>query len=154
MRATRAADRHQARVPTEVRWGETWPWLHSATFSRSALAAERENYRKPTSERSRCPWQRDSAELAGDGRHVVSRPLLADLPVVCDPVDVNGIPLDAAPSRRDPKQVTVLGRRYYEPHDNEVAASNQVLLLGPQVRECPKEPGEQCGHILDAADRA
>ena len=47
--------------------------------------------------RSTSPWQRERAELAADRRHVLERPLLADLAVVGDPVDVDRVPSDSRP---------------------------------------------------------
>ncbi len=42
------------------------------------------------------PWQGECAQLAADGRQVLEGPLLADLAVVIDPVDVDGVPPDVA----------------------------------------------------------
>src|SRR3984957_17829202 len=64
------------------------------------------------------PGQLKRTELAGEGRHVVGRPLLADLAVILDAVDVDRVPGDRLAGGRDPEQVTLLGRAHYQAYDH------------------------------------
>src|ERR1700741_3984224 len=94
---------------------------------------------------SRRPREGEGAELAGKGRHVVSGPLLVDLPVVADPVDVDGVPSDAASGRRAPEQIAFVSRSDDEPHYDQIGAGDHILLLGAKIWEGSEEGGEQPG---------
>jgi hypothetical protein len=95
-------DAHICQPDPEPLWIEfsLQPTLVGATLChgsilRSSLAlrpsqSERNRPRSPGTRRSRRPRQRKRAELAAEGRrHVLSRPLLADLPVIVGPVDAS-----------------------------------------------------------------
>src|SRR4029453_13613950 len=84
-------------------------------------------------------------------RHVLERPLLADLAVVGDPVDIDRFPPDVAPAGRDPEHVAGLGGGADESQRDEVAARDDVLLLGPDVRQRTDEGAEQSNDAVHAA---
>src|SRR6476659_7805281 len=100
--------------------------------------------------RSTSPGQGERPELAADRGHVLERPLLADLAVVGDPIDVDGVPPDVSTARRDPKHVAGLGGGDDEPQRDAVAARDRVLLLRSDVRERADEGTEQSDDVVYA----
>src|ERR1700676_5341664 len=87
-------DTHICQPDPEPLWIEfslqptlVWATVCHGSILRPSLAprpsqSKRNRPRRPGASRSRRPRQRKGAELAAEGRHVVSRPLLADLPVI------------------------------------------------------------------------
>src|SRR6266508_297928 len=100
------------------------------------------------------PRERDRARLAEDRRQILEGPLLADPSVVRDPIDVDGVPLDAAVGRRNAEQVAGVRRADYESHRDEIAARDHVPLGSIDVRERADEPPEDGDDGIDAAHRS
>src|SRR5467141_5104895 len=97
----------------------------------------------PSFELSVRPGEGEGAKLAADRRHVFERPLLADLAVVSHSVDVDRVPPDVAPACRDAEHVAGLGGGDDESQRDEVAARDDLLLLGLDVRQRADEGAEQ-----------
>src|SRR6202035_954183 len=89
------------------------------------------------------PRERECTQLAAEGRQVVGSPLLADLPLIGDPVDVNGIAGHGASGRWNPQQVAFLSRSDDKSHNYQIVASDHVLLGSDEIRKCSEEKGEQ-----------
>ena len=98
------------------------------------------------------PRQGDRAHLAEDRGEVLEGPLLADPPVVGDPVDVDGVPSDRASGRRDAEQVAGVGRRHDEPQRDQIVARDRVLHGCLDVRQGADEPAEDGDDVVDAGD--
>ena len=77
-------------------------WLWSR--ERSSLLLEAVPWTR-SGGRSPRPGQLDAPDLAEDRGEVLEGPLLADPPVVRDPVDVDGVPCSGPSGRRHPEQI-------------------------------------------------
>src|SRR6266542_5343273 len=100
------------------------------------------------------PRERDRARLAEDRRKILEGPLLVDPSVVGDPIDVDGVPLDAAAGRRNAEQVAGMRRADDLSQRDEIAARDHVLLDSIDVRERADEPPEDRNDCVDAAHRS
>jgi hypothetical protein len=82
---------------------------------------------------SPCPGQLHPAHLTEDGGEVFEGPLLADLPGIVDPVDVDGVPVNWPARRRNAEQVARVPCTDDLAKCHEVVACDHILDFGVNV---------------------
>src|SRR6266511_4068010 len=100
------------------------------------------------------PRKRDRTCLAEDRGQILEGPLFADPSVVRDPIDVDGVPLDASVGRRNAEQVAGVRRADDEPQRDKIAARDHVLFASIDVRKRADEPPKDGDDGVDAAHRS